>query len=560
MFEKAVNFIRTRKRLLVEAGIYVLAAIIIFSVAAGFRKPAQQVSNEPRVAGVQVSEINEMDTVTVQAKFNGELKASQSTVIRSTVQGTVQYLLPVGAQVSSGQQLYRLSNPSIEQSYFAALSAVADAQSSYTQTTISSDTTRNQSELALSQAEISLELARQGLSNAQRTADLNLRRARDNARVAYETAYATLESALRFFGGPNIDLYKYKDVISNNVTISKDIIDVFDKSRLGFPGLSRQAGDDVLTSLDEIERVLVDAHQLAQLSWTFLRLAVPGNGYSAQTLSQAVAEVDGYRQQLSGSNSQIKNERNSLASTIELNGITVDNARRQTELSEVSVKNARNALGAAETNAQLQKIGANSQVNGARSQLASIQYQYDNLALAAPFSGRIIAHNTSVGSQVNPGNDILEIGDLRAIEVRIEVSSSVAAAIRLGDNATINGKPVGRVSEIEAAADPATGKVGVTIEADNSSQEFVPGTIAEIELNLIYDPASKFVIPLKTVEVSQTGNIVLLLKDGEVEQRQVQLGQVYGDMVEVTLGLQAGDQLIVGNGGFLEPGDRAEAR
>jgi len=76
---------------------------------------------------------------------------------------------------------------------------------------------------------------------------------------------------------------------------------------------------------------------------------------------------------------------------------------------------------------------------------------------------------------------------------------------------------------------------------------------------LVFKPGVKLV-PLRIVKVGQTEQTILVVQDGLVVEKPVTLGQVFGDLVEVTSGIEPGDELIIENGSFLDTGDPVEIR
>ncbi|PIR97316.1 MAG: hypothetical protein COT91_02020 [Candidatus Doudnabacteria bacterium CG10_big_fil_rev_8_21_14_0_10_41_10] len=549
-----------KKKVLIEAAIYVILAIVVFSIASAIRNGGDEPEPKEKVAGVSIETISIQRGVTVPIKLSGQVKAKQSTSIRALAQGTVQQIAPVGSTVSLGQQLFRLTNSSIETNYLTALSSLSNAQASFSQTKLASDTSLNQVELSVKQAEVALEQARAQLKDAEVTNNISKRQAEDSARVAYDSGYRTIETVIRFLGGPNLNDYIYEDILSNDVNILGDIRNLFSASVNSFNLLSRQPNGDLLKAINNLETTLISVKDLTRSTWTFLRLAVPGPGYSEASLNTAVLSVGGYIDQLNGTDTQVKLAKNSLNATQEQAVVTIANLERQIELSEISLANTKNALNAQSVNAQLSQLGSSSQLNGAQAQLAGARFQFENLALPSPFAGTVISHGTSVGSQVSPGQEILEIGNLDIIEIRVEVFSSALEAVVLGQTVLINGQPVGRISEIEAAADLATGKVGIKVEADNSSKQFISGSIAEVEFNLVYDTTETIFLPLKYVKVGQNNKKVLVMVDGKVSEKEVELGQLFGDLVEITEGLYEGDLVIIENGDFLKAGDKVEVK
>jgi len=544
-----------QKKYLIEAGIYAVIFIVAVGLISKFRGSEETVEPEPQVAGVQIQKVVSQNEIKVPLKLSGQAKAKQSTVIRSLVQGTVQYILPVGSQVSAGTDLFRLANSSIEASYFSALSSLSNAQSSVSETEASTQSSAAQSQLALSQAQANLELIKQQLADAQVSGELQKRQALDAAYVAYDSGYATVDQAMRFLGGPNINDYAYKSVFTTNQELQTQALNQFTIAKISFSKLSLTPSNNIATDLNLLEEAIKQVKTLNNQTLTLLTYAVEGNGFSSVDIAAAKAQVQVFSSQLNAADSQVKSTRNAILNIDVQVSNSISSLTKQVEIASLQVSNAENAVGAQKTAAQLQKIGSSTQLSAANSQYAAAKFQYDNLSLGAPFTGSVISHKTALGSQVSPGQELIELGDINAIEIRVEISGAMAGAVKLGQAVAIDGKNVGRVSEIEPAASNATGKVGIKIEAANDNGEFLPGSIVEVEIELVFEAPGVVVVPLNTVEVGQNSQTVLVYEAGKAVRREVQLGQVYGSFVEVLSGLNPGDDLILNEGGIVEPGD-----
>ena len=67
-------------------------------------------------------------------------------------------------------------------------------------------------------------------------------------------------------------------------------------------------------------------------------------------------------------------------------------------------------------------------------------------------------------------------------------------------------------------------------------------------------------VPQDAVGASQIGRTIMIVGgDGKAEQRVVKLGDSYDDMIVVTEGLKAGDQVITGQLQKLRPGAPVQA-
>jgi multidrug efflux pump subunit AcrA (membrane-fusion protein) len=77
---------------------------------------------------------------------------------------------------------------------------------------------------------------------------------------------------------------------------------------------------------------------------------------------------------------------------------------------------------------------------------------------------------------------------------------------------------------------------------DNSQGLLKPGQFATVRISQPKGDAA-VLIPLRAVRTEQDVSRVFVIKDGRVQERVVQLGQVEGELVEVKTGINA-DELV----------------
>ena len=543
-----------------EIILFVVVGIVAFGIAHAVRGGDNDESeqSQERVAGVTIVTAERKDSVTAPYVANAAVTPKQTTEIQSVVSGTLISLQPIGSQVSIGTPLFRISNPSAEQSYFAALTSLANAQGNLSQTGFATESQLAESRLRVSSAELSLQAAERMLADGQTSGELARRQAVDSAAVAYDSAYRAVESAMRFLGGPNLDGFIYDDVTSNDVQGVGQLKNQFDAAVIAFKQTPKFPQSISLAELAVLEQTVIAAKDFTQSAWTYLRLGVPNPFFTQEQLSSAVSLVGATSDQMNGANTQIKNARNTLSSVVEQTNAQISSLRSQVDLAKVALENAKQSLSTQEANASLSGIGAQGQVTAARAQLASLQYQYDNLTLNSPFAGTIISHKASIGSQVSPGVPLLSLGDLEIVEIKLQVTPEVASAIQLGQEVSLSPGRNGRISRIDAAADAATGKVNIVIEASNSENEFASITSVETTINLNFSVSGAFILPISAVTVVQTGSHVWVEQEGKVLRRVITTGRVYGEYIEILSGLEVGDQVVVSSTGLLKEGEAIE--
>jgi RND family efflux transporter MFP subunit len=138
--------------------------------------------------------------------------------------------------------------------------------------------------------------------------------------------------------------------------------------------------------------------------------------------------------------------------------------------------------------------------------------------------------------------------DTSSVIVRTHIPQDEAAALKLGDAATLTGsadvQAMGKVTLISPALDPNSTTVEVWIEAPNPDGRLRPGTTMKLEIlartlkDAIVIPASSL---LKTPDGAST---VMIVKDGHAHQVAVKTGIREGDHLQITEGIAEGDTVI----------------
>ena len=198
----------------------------------------------------------------------------------------------------------------------------------------------------------------------------------------------------------------------------------------------------------------------------------------------------------------------------------------------------------------------------AEASLGYIRTQLNNTVLYAPLNGRVIAKHRERGRVVPPGDPLYTIADSTNLLVRAEVDESDAGKVKIGLLATITSDAFpGR--KITGTIDKIAWRVGrKQVHSDNPA-EMTDTKVLEAEIPIQLDPQLRIgmamnvkistgqkdkalLIPRSAVQRRGQDILVLVVKDGVVEERPVQLGAFEGQIVEVTAGLQAGEAVVVG--------------
>lgn len=251
---------------------------------------------------------------------------------------------------------------------------------------------------------------------------------------------------------------------------------------------------------------------------------------------------------------QARGNLNSAKSQLEIAAKTRDNNLALVEKGFIS-KNAFD-------NSASQYTGAKANVDAAQGALDVVLKSLNDTVLRAPIAGLVSVRNVQPGEKVAPDNKLLEIVNLRKLELEAAVPATDIPQVATGQSVElrIEGLPqafAGRVARINPAAQSGSRSVPVYIQVDNPEQSLRAGMFAEGRLVL----ASKhgvLALPQSAVRKDGNGPYVFTIADGKIARRPVSIGTtgLTGNeyRTEITAGLDFGSQVVRTDMGNLASG------
>jgi RND family efflux transporter MFP subunit len=229
--------------------------------------------------------------------------------------------------------------------------------------------------------------------------------------------------------------------------------------------------------------------------------------------------------------------------------------------------------------AQRDTARANVQSAQSNEQQAEITFGYTNVA--APFDGVVSARQVSIGELVGAGTSptvLSTIVQLDPIWVNFTVSETdvlrVRAALQkegrtmanvIGMTAEVGtqtetGYPhSGKLDYVAPTVDPTTGTLTARAVFSNADRALLPGYFVRVRIPL--QPRPALLVPDIAIGTNQAGRYVLVVnKDGVVEQRKVEPGQPVGELRVIESGLNKDDRVVVGGIMRAIPGQKVDAQ
>jgi RND family efflux transporter MFP subunit len=187
---------------------------------------------------------------------------------------------------------------------------------------------------------------------------------------------------------------------------------------------------------------------------------------------------------------------------------------------------------------------------GAKAALESAQHQFRDTRIVSPIGGRVSAVFVELGETVGPGSPVAVVVQMDSVEVAAGLPEEDVVRASPGMKADVRvaalGEQVfpGRVAAVGPMARMDTGTFPVEIHLANPDHRLLPGMVARVEL--VSEATLSIIWVPRDAVVRQYGQPVLfVVEDGKATRRSVSLGMEEEGGVEVTEGLDPGDEVVV---------------
>jgi len=172
-----------------------------------------------------------------------------------------------------------------------------------------------------------------------------------------------------------------------------------------------------------------------------------------------------------------------------------------------------------------------------------------SVVLRAPIDGVVLRVNASIGTAVEAGAVLFELGEPGALWIVADVFENDLPLIEKGAKVELQittlSKPVtGHVAAVSAAMQADLRRGAVYIELDNANLLLKPGMFARAMIEVA--GPKRIVLPTSAVLIKNQNQTIVYIEtsDGVFEPRNVLIGQAHDGFVPVLEGLNAGERVV----------------
>jgi len=189
-------------------------------------------------------------------------------------------------------------------------------------------------------------------------------------------------------------------------------------------------------------------------------------------------------------------------------------------------------------------------LENAKNDLRSSQINASDVNITASFSGVVNKKNIEPGSYVNPGQKTFEIVNISTLKLRVNVDEKNVGSLKIGqtvkvESPVIAGKTFsGKITFIAPKADESL-NFPVDLEIQNNpNNELKAGMYGNAYFG-DSQISNVLVVSRDAFVGSVSSNEIYVYQNGKVRLTKVTTGRTFGDLIEVTSGLKAGEQVVV---------------
>lgn len=216
-------------------------------------------------------------------------------------------------------------------------------------------------------------------------------------------------------------------------------------------------------------------------------------------------------------------------------------------------------------NAQATFQNSKAQFESSKANLTESRENLSNTEITSPVNGVVLSRNITEGDLASNGQVAYEIANLVGYQARVNlpleewqnVEFGQSVEFRVSNQPDISGK--GRVTQISPRLNPTTGLGEVVISLTDRGNSIYQGVLVESIINVethndaVVIPRAALIENVQTLIEPESNSIqlersysVYVVKDDSLAlQNDVKLGIEQGDRIEITEGIQPGDEIVI---------------
>ncbi|MCK5840868.1 MAG: efflux RND transporter periplasmic adaptor subunit [Candidatus Sabulitectum sp.] len=192
---------------------------------------------------------------------------------------------------------------------------------------------------------------------------------------------------------------------------------------------------------------------------------------------------------------------------------------------------------------------AEAQLNQAYAGYTQARTTRDNAWIVAPFSGRVGRVWARAGN-MSGSNPLLSLSGNGGVVARVLLPESAIFSLEPGQPAYVTVSAIdqqsipGVVTAVSPTVDPVSGQVAAEVHFNDTENLLRPGLSGRVSI-VTESITETMVLPINVLRRTRTGYQVAVVVNERADLRDITTGLISKGNIQITSGIEAGDQIIV---------------
>lgn len=195
---------------------------------------------------------------------------------------------------------------------------------------------------------------------------------------------------------------------------------------------------------------------------------------------------------------------------------------------------------------------ARANVANAESQLSLAVRSQSYANVYSPIDGFVSDRPADLGEYVSTTTKVATVVKINPLRLRIDIPEQAIPTVNVGQSVSVTTSAwpdrnfSGRIARISPNVTPTSRTLTVEAEVENNGGTLKPGQFATVRV-LQQRAAPAVLVPSRAIRTESGVSRVFVIKDGKAQERQVQLGQTEGDLMQIKSGITENEIVATSN-------------
>ena len=535
--------------------IIIVIAVLGFIIYSFFVKNGEPEYILEKVSyGTVIKEVSETGAVKISEEINLSFKNS----------GRIDKIyIKVGDKVELGQKLVKLDTKQLYIELTEAQAALEVTQADYNKLLAGSSAEEIKvAETEVLNAQVVLDNAEQSLEDIKADAEEDLNQTYENALDILDDAYLKIYNAYNVADSIYRSYFTSSDQEGIRVKGSRDKIgNAMNQARTYIDDAKSDSQDEKIdqahnllwasvdTALSEVKDALEDTRDALEV----IRDVAETPLYRDVVSSSDKTSLDNQRLYVNTVRTNIINDQQTISTTKITNDTNINDAKADVAAAEAKLRKAQDELSLKKAGPTQENIDLYlAKIKQAQAKVSLLQNKIQETVLRSSNGGQIIKINKREGEIVQPADSVISFLSTGPFQIEVDIYEEDIVDVKVDNPVEITLVAFsdeilkGRVISIDPAEKLIEGIVyyEVTIDFEGTEEGIKLGMTADI----IIESDKKenvLVIPKGAVNKMDGKKIVQVFKDGEVKEREIEIGLEGDEFFEIISGLSEGEEIVI---------------